>query len=405
MQKPASTQQNLLYIDTLRGLAAIYVMLHHAVLQYYDFNVFDLTGIKKAGISAFFFGQFAVNLFIVLSGFCLMRPVIYNNLQLKGGNWLFYKRRIIRILPPYYLAMTLSAILIVFLVGQKTGTHWDISIPITFNGLLTHLLLIHDFFINEIYQINHSFWSVSVECRIYILFPVLIYLWRKTGPFVTILVALAGSYAGYLVLGYAHQYYSNIDVPSPGVSPYIVLFCMGMFAAEITDSSNRRGIKGKYLLGGLLLFLSVNVFFVARKLVATTHADADSFVYQWIPIAFGLCCCCALIFCSSIHTNSSGSVKWLKNALSWQPLVFFGSFAYSIYLIHAPILQVLSQYIIAPLHLSRYNSALLLLALSLVVIIPLAYLFFICCERPFMKLGKKKSVAQVEQAAIASPAP
>ena len=41
-------------------------------------------------------GHFSVDFFIVLSGFCLMLPVVRSH-QLNGGAWKFYKKRLRRI--------------------------------------------------------------------------------------------------------------------------------------------------------------------------------------------------------------------------------------------------------------------------------------------------------------------
>ena len=85
----------------------------------------------KFFVTLFKTGHYVVDLFIVLSGFCLMLPVIRHRGTLPGNTIIFFKKRIRRILPPYYLAMGFSLLLIITMIGEKTGTRWDISIPIT----------------------------------------------------------------------------------------------------------------------------------------------------------------------------------------------------------------------------------------------------------------------------------
>src|SRR5436853_35532 len=70
-----------------------------------------------------YFGHFGVVVFIVLSGFCLMLPVVRGDGTLRGGIAAFFKRRTLRIVPPYYVAIGLSLLLIVTLIGNQTGTH------------------------------------------------------------------------------------------------------------------------------------------------------------------------------------------------------------------------------------------------------------------------------------------
>ncbi len=401
MNKEINSTSNLLFLDGLRALAASYVMLHHAILQYYELNLHDLTGMKKLSVSFFFQGRLAVDLFIVLSGFCLMLPVIRANYYLKGGSWIFYKRRIIRILPPYYLAMLLSMALIWLCIGKKTGSHWDISIPYSFSDVIAHILLIYDISMQHAAKINHSFWSIAVECRIYIYFPLLFYFWRKFDGFFTLLFSVILSGAIYVLLLFSSHFYPDINLASPGVNPYIVLFVLGMLAADFSFSTNANISWRDKLPWKWLLLISVPLYFVLVKAISKSGL---SFLYDTKEIPFGICCFLLLIVCSKSE-NIKNKFNWIRTILSWQPLVFIGSFAYSLYLIHAPLVQVLSQYIVDPLKLPRYNSAMLLLLLSVVIIIPCAYLFFIFCEKPFMVLGKKLHVKEVEKVAIVNPAP
>jgi peptidoglycan/LPS O-acetylase OafA/YrhL len=50
----------------------------------------------------------SVQVFIVLSGYCLMLPVAQAAGTLKGGLSVFVRRRAIRILPPYFAMLTIA---------------------------------------------------------------------------------------------------------------------------------------------------------------------------------------------------------------------------------------------------------------------------------------------------------
>ncbi|MHA4875672.1 acyltransferase family protein, partial [Enterococcus faecium] len=68
-------------------------------------------------------GHFAVGLFLVISGFCLMQPVSKRrafNIQR------YFKRRAGRILPPYFAALVMSLVLIALAPGLRdpTGVRW-----------------------------------------------------------------------------------------------------------------------------------------------------------------------------------------------------------------------------------------------------------------------------------------
>ena len=95
------------YIDGLRGLAAIYVVIYHC--NYVTTMICGFsTGLVKFAVMPLNYGHQAVDLFIVLSGFCLMLPALRDGYQLRGGFKTFLAKRARRILPPYYVAIVLS---------------------------------------------------------------------------------------------------------------------------------------------------------------------------------------------------------------------------------------------------------------------------------------------------------
>jgi peptidoglycan/LPS O-acetylase OafA/YrhL len=138
---PAYKKLHLAHLDGIRALMALYVLLSHAKYQVYDSGG-GTHGLAKLICRSLEFGHFAVTMFIMLSGFCLTLPVLKNNGVLRWGAVEFFKRRAIRILPPYYFALALSLVLIGTVIGKKTGTHWDCSIPVTTFGIVTHVLVV-----------------------------------------------------------------------------------------------------------------------------------------------------------------------------------------------------------------------------------------------------------------------
>ena len=338
------------YLDGLRALAALYVLVHHAILQVDAslprvsfFYVFTLL---------FGYGRYAVDLFIVISGFCLMLPVIHNSFVLPKGIVSFFKRRARRILPTYYIALGCSLILVLLLIHDKTGTNWDESIPVTNWDILTHLFLIQDCFSETIYKINHTFWSISVEFHIYFVFPFLVVCWRKLGATVTSILSVFLSLGIWYIL-------SRLRLNVYGMAPhYITLFTFGMLAAHIAFA--------KFDLWKVGIILSICL------LVAAIHPILIPDFIAGLSSAF------------LVGAVSLGKVPLLHRLLSWHPFVFVGTFAYSIYLIHAPLLQIISQYFISSLGLSQYGSLLFFLLVGVPMILTCSYLFFLMAERPFM---------------------
>jgi len=414
MSLSTRSKSHLLFIDSLRALAALYVLVYHATLQYFD-SVNHLTGFEKLSIKVFKYGHSAVDLFIVLSGFSLMLSVLKNGCKLNGGTLNFLKRRAIRILPPYYFAMVLSLLLIWFLIGSKTGTHWDLSLPVTFNGILTHLLLMQDFLVSTMPKINHSLWSVSVEFRIYLFFPFLVWIWRNYGALTSLFASITISLAGLLLLFIGHAYNADIELNNAGVSPYIILFSLGMLAADLAFSANKIAASARHLYSHLSLknigtivavcvFILITVNLLFKDPMLSEKHIGRNLLTDFNDVFLGVLFAYTLFICS-LATTADKKTFWLVEALHRGPLVFMGTFSYSLYLIHAPLLQLITQYILTPLHLTRFYSCWLLIIGGTPVIILLSYGFFVLFERPFLTRGKKESVTALEIKAVINPAP
>jgi peptidoglycan/LPS O-acetylase OafA/YrhL len=167
--------KHLPFLDGIRGIAAIYVFLHHAVAISISFD--PLRGTKHLLLQWTQYGQIAVAIFIVLSGFCLMLPVADLQSNFRGGLPRFFYRRARRILPPYYAAMALSLFLI-WMCGPLEPSRQQLS----HTTLIAHLLLLHNVNADWNHAINGPMWSVATEWQIYFVFAlVLLPIQRKFG--------------------------------------------------------------------------------------------------------------------------------------------------------------------------------------------------------------------------------
>lgn len=269
--KEAPRLAHLGYLDGIRAYAALYVVLHHA-LMVSGFNTQTVSLIGKAVVAFFSVGNYAVDTFIVLSGFCLMLPVVQGDGTVRGGAIAFYRRRARRILPPYYAAMFLSLVLIAWLLHEKTGSSlWDQSIPVTLKSIVTHLLLVHDLF-GDGYTIDPVLWSIAVEWRIYLFFPLLVLLWRRFGAVATTAMAVLLSYIGLLACSYLLGEAKTIQ--------YFGLFAMGMLGAYLVFSPPRKMLRihtWKYLT----FVLSVVVVVLSLKQIPILSHFRDYIVGCW----------------------------------------------------------------------------------------------------------------------------
>ena len=231
-EKPV-TKPRFDHIDGIRATAALIVYFNHAYAQ--TWNAYrgeyptGLFGPTKYSLVA---GHLAVTVFIVVSGFCLALPIIDQD-RLRGGVLGFFKRRVRRILPPYYAALVLCLVLIFTILGDATGSLWDVPLQVKvtpFRSILAHLLLVQDLFATS--HINYVFWSIAVEWHIYFFMPLLVWAWSKYGPGSVVLGTLTFGYA--LTIGF-------LDTRVGRAHPhYLGMFALGMFGAYVARSAAPR---------------------------------------------------------------------------------------------------------------------------------------------------------------------
>ena len=373
------------WLDSLRALAALYVLLGHAISVAYKVGG-NFHGLSLLFAAPFRYGHSAVGLFIVLSGFSLMIPVSRKHGDLNGGAWQFFGRRAKRILPTYYSAVGLSLLLIYFFIHSKTGTSWDGAIPVTKASVWTHLMMLQDIYSRA--QINPALWSISVEWRIYFLFPLLVLLFKKMGGFSVSIGMLACSVIVFLA--FQHTIFNGI------MPAYFFLFTVGMLACEIGLGHNKRLSELRDNFPWLVAICIV--FLVLTGLLLKWRANVSPYHLFLQDIATGL-------FSGLLLIMSQPKPNRLREILSWRPLVFIGTFAYSIYLIHYPLLQVVWQIAVRPFHKTDLSAYLILALIGMPLIVGASYLFFLAFERPFLNTKKHETTSELERDAALSPAP
>ena len=309
-----------------------------------------------------------------------MLPVLKNGGVLVGGSRVFFQKRARRILPPYYIALGFTLLAIATVVGRKTGTAWDTAIPVTFSGLMAHLLLLQDLFISTVDQINGAFWSISVEWRIYFAFPLLVLIWRKLGPLKT--TSLTTLIACVLVCLLRYTPLGADSNATVGIMPqYLALFTLGMLGAGIAYSGDAALVRIRQRMPWRpLVYTGLVLVFAACK---TKTAPGMHLPIALSDLLVGLWATSVLIYIS-VREESL-----LRRFLAWGPLAFVGSYAYSIYLMHLPLLQILWQILWRPLQLAPFTVFLLQSTLGTAIIVAICYGFFLIGERPFLRLTKR----------------
>ena len=322
---PSPPRIHVAHLDGLRALALLWVMFGHMIFLETGNILPHFRGVIAMATLWLYYVHFAVDVFIVLSGYCLVIPVMRSG-ALSGGALTFFKKRARRILPPFYAGLILSIIL--DLLGH--------SLPsFSWKTFAVNTLLLQDL-ANARNNINVVFWSIALEWRIYFLFPAIIVMLQHFGRKTTLLVTAVAGYG--IALGcHALHVLRDQQFFCPW---YLFLFTLGVCAGSVvhdrqrppTPEALRKSLALSAAVTGLPLAFLLWAYPIGNGHMAFVHRGPS-----WTPS-----------WADSRPRSSSGSA-WTAGGsartgrrASWRgALVLLGSFSYSAYLIHLPLISLI----------------------------------------------------------------
>jgi peptidoglycan/LPS O-acetylase OafA/YrhL len=359
---PASASR-LQHIDGLRALAALWVVVHH-VAETSVPATFLSTPVLGPVVVSLFFGQFPVMVFLMLSGFCLYYPYVRKNPLAPefAGFASYLRRRWTRIAPPYLWAGAFCLALAA--VPELQVGKWQAVHPIDGSVILSHVLFVHNLIPSHATKIDYPMWSIGLEWQLYLLFPLMIWAFRKAGGPVTIAVTLV---VAALIRGTYRQLPPAVGaILHDGPLSYLEIFAAGMLVAVLAVQHRR--LIAKWLLGCIAL----------AGLAVVRLGSGNGLVHD-LATTVAFFCVLQLAADSSSRVSRVLSTPWL---------VRIGFFSYSLYLIHAPLVH-LSWFALRPLGLSPDLTFIVLTLVFVPLIVLVSYGFHCLFERPFMRVKPK----------------
>ena len=355
----------LFYLDSPRALAALYVVAGHIGLT--------IAAPWRPLQDLLEDGDLSVALFIVVSGFSLGIAATRSRDRRYRT---FIRRRAWRILPPYWAALALSIILTLTVIPTGAGTIWSDSAPISWPRALINVAAFQDFS-HTIRSPDYPVWSIAVEWHLYFFFPLLFAIAsRRFGRVAALVVGLCAT--GLLWIPWDH-------VPALGFPPALaLLFVVGALASTLVSASDGIAMRVRAMLSPS----------VATGLGICGILLGVLFARQWQNHFLGDVCL-GLGVAPLLVGYARAPEYWGRRLLEVRPLVWLGFFSYSLYLVHAPIIQVVWQYVVHPLHLGPRVSFALIMVMGPVAAVLVAFVFHLIFERPFINYRTWNTVVSV----------
>jgi peptidoglycan/LPS O-acetylase OafA/YrhL len=222
----------------------------------------------------------------------------------------YLSKRFWRIYIPFWLVLLLF---IIFAYWGGAAERPGIT------NILLHALTLHDLSENYFYGINPSFWSLGTEIKLYLLYPVFLWLRQRYGinrSFVAICV-LGLSMVG---LGILFKGLGRSLVYQKSVLQLWFIWCAGAYYAEVFYNRQRLLFKRHKALLALLAYILI-IIFNHRMILAP---------FAFFPATILM----LLLFEHIISASFAG--KW---QLAMRLVALIGLCSYSLYLIHQPFLS------------------------------------------------------------------
>lgn len=301
------------HLDGFRAIAAMLVVVHHSftasVAKAIDY--FHLPKISELLIS---FTQSGVELFFVLSGVVILTPYLKKDKAFHVID--YFRRRIKRIYPPYFVALIFGSF-VIWLVHAFPTWYSPILMPYSWQSTLSQLFM---FNIGSQYY-NLAWWSLQIELLFYLLAPMIIFSfpffpkkrWKLYG------IAL------FVLIGFAYlQIFLSKNYPS-------------LYGIEILQLN-------------LIKFIDYPICFLLGILIAGKEfsvKEALGFIIAGVLLVFG-----SLFYLPLAHSGfgfiyagliiMSFNRGLLRDFLSQPLLVWIGERSYSLFLTHFSVFYLIN---------------------------------------------------------------
>lgn len=335
------TSNRILFLDLLRGILSLLIMLYHYDL-WNDYLIVKSEFISKIGI-------YGVSMFYIISGIALY--IVYHKkisiLELKS----FFIKRVFRIYPLLWFTIILYAFLL-----NKTYSFNEYLI--NFSGAFS--------IINLDSYIATGSWSIGNELFFYLVFPLVLILNKKLHLFLYgffFLVILIFLLFGFFILDSEQTLAQNWILY---INPFhqLFFFISGLVIARIT-------LKKKPKLKYLLIFIIALGIFIWGPMNESQIA-----IVTGLNKLFYSLLCLLMVYSLAITHNPT-------NIILEKIFKFIGDISYSVYLLHPIVFWYMATL------LKRQEMPYTFVLLCSIITIVISSVVFTILEKNMIKLGKK----------------
>lgn len=359
-------KNRLTFIDAIRACAAFTVLATHmGNTAEPDSILYGIINVYQKVFSYFLWCNDGLHpgviVFIVLSGFVIHMPQARRS-QLELNIGYYSRRRFFRIYPVLLVSMLFGYVTWIYTHGFNSGIFLNI---VTSLFLLPGIMPLPGPFGNIILI------TVIVECLLYIIYPIGLSIIRRY------------TWQHIIVFG-VFIYFANFSLVVVGVKPswliqnifsFFIYWWAGAFAVEY--AINRQGTEG------YLAFWKCLLAYVLYFVVSHAMYFKGAHIFKSLLLAMT-----AAYFLVALFNLSRMNNKPSRNVI-YDTAVWLGERSYSLYVIHIPVLSLITLFI----NKNNILGANGIYIATLVAVIIITSIFYVLIERPLHNYAVKSSIS------------
>jgi exopolysaccharide production protein ExoZ len=306
-------------IQILRAIAALAVVLYHCGIE----SMAVCSGFGQSCNYDYWNGGYGVSLFFMISGF-IMVATSWNAFSQPGASLDFMRRRIIRIVPLYWLLTTVAVVGIYFVPSM-------LSVPVLDSGYVAASYLFWPVpRINGLVRpVANLGWTLNLEMMFYAVFSIALLFSRRMGLALAICFLLALTLMQTTGIFAQDGSFSSVPL-NFWADPIILNFIVGMLAAVVY----KKGFHLSFSNAILLFAASIVLLAVIHELSPAPSPHPENHIMSRLGTALPP----MFLFLAAALGPQVNTAKVI-----WRAGLLVGDASYSIYLVHPFALRTLTK--------------------------------------------------------------